>query len=430
MIVLVTFHISCAATGQVSKKTVDDFINDSVIRTGHAGISIYDPAEKKFLYTYNAEKNFIPSSNVKLFTLYAGMKYLGDSILTAKILDRNDTLFFQPTGDPTFLHKDFADQPFLRLLSGRKNILFNVSVNDHVEKYGAGWSWDDYMEDFMPERSRFPVYGNVFSFKKNADRILSYPAVALQRYFDETGLQLKTLKNNFKIARDIDKNTYRFIQSKETFQSQDIPFITDNVLYKMQADLLSGTINADVKLNAGDLSFQNNFYSRPVDSMFQPMMYNSDNFFAEQTLLMVSDRRLGSMNDAAIIDSLLKTDLKDIPQQPRWVDGCGLSRYNLFSPNDFIFILDKLKTDFGIDRMMRILPSGGKGTLTNFYGTSQQKIFAKTGSMSNNVSLSGYLLTKKDKLLYFSVLINNFTGSGRSVRRTIESFISRVRETN
>ncbi|MEJ7609770.1 MAG: D-alanyl-D-alanine carboxypeptidase [Ferruginibacter sp.] len=63
--------------GQLSQSVINDFLNDTAVRSGHAGISIYEPATGKYLYNYNAEKNFIPSSNVKLFTLYAGMKYLG-----------------------------------------------------------------------------------------------------------------------------------------------------------------------------------------------------------------------------------------------------------------------------------------------------------------------------------------------------------------
>jgi D-alanyl-D-alanine carboxypeptidase/D-alanyl-D-alanine-endopeptidase (penicillin-binding protein 4) len=46
------------------------------------------------------------------------------------------------------------------------------------------------------------------------------------------------------------------------------------------------------------------------------MMHRSDNFFAEQTLLMASNEKLGFMSDRAMIDTLLKTDLKDIPQNP------------------------------------------------------------------------------------------------------------------
>ena len=33
---------------------------------------------------------------------------------------------------------------------------------------------------------------------------------------------------------------------------------------------------------------------------------------------------------------MLENQLKDIKQQPRWVDGSGLSRYNLFSPMSFV----------------------------------------------------------------------------------------------
>ena len=51
------------------------------------------------------------------------------------------------------------------------------------------------------------------------------------------------------------------------------------------------------------------------------MMHRSDNFYAEQSLLMVSEKLLGTMNDRKIIDTLLKSDYKDLPQKPGWVDG-------------------------------------------------------------------------------------------------------------
>ena len=157
------------------------------------------------------------------------------------------------------------------------------------------------------------------------------------------------------------------------------------------------------------------------------MMHNSDNFFAEQTLLMASNEHLGYMNDEAIIDTLLKTDLKDVPQQPRWVDGSGLSRYNLFTPQSFVYILNKMKNEFGLERLKVILPTGGQGTLKNYYTADSNFIYAKTGSMSNQVTLSGYLITKKNKLLIFSILINNEMGSAAIVRRAIERFIKGIR---
>ena len=157
------------------------------------------------------------------------------------------------------------------------------------------------------------------------------------------------------------------------------------------------------------------------------MMHRSDNFFAEQSLLMVSNELLGVMNNEKIIDTLLKTDFKDLPQKPRWVDGSGLSRYNLFSPQDFVFILNKMKNDFGMDRIKNILPTGNEGTLRNYYIAERKTIFAKTGSLSGVVSISGFLYTKKNKLLIFSVLVNNHNGSATDVRRSVEKFIEGIR---
>jgi D-alanyl-D-alanine carboxypeptidase/D-alanyl-D-alanine-endopeptidase (penicillin-binding protein 4) len=157
------------------------------------------------------------------------------------------------------------------------------------------------------------------------------------------------------------------------------------------------------------------------------MMHRSDNFFAEQSLLMVSNEKLGVMNDEKIIDTLLKTDFKDLPQKPRWVDGSGLSRYNLFTPQDFVFILSKMKNEFGMERIKGILPTGGTGTISNYYKADSNFIFGKTGTLSGVVAFSGFLYTKKGKLLIFSTLVNNHQASSTAVRRAVEKFIEGIR---
>jgi D-alanyl-D-alanine carboxypeptidase/D-alanyl-D-alanine-endopeptidase (penicillin-binding protein 4) len=157
------------------------------------------------------------------------------------------------------------------------------------------------------------------------------------------------------------------------------------------------------------------------------MMHRSDNFFAEQTLLMVSNERLGYMNDEKIIDTLLKTDFKDLPQKPRWVDGSGLSRYNLFTPQDFVAILNKMKNEFGMDRIKVILATGGEGTISSYYKADSGYIYGKTGTLSGVVAFSGFLYTKKGKLLIFSTLVNNHNASATEVRRAVEKFLQGIR---
>jgi D-alanyl-D-alanine carboxypeptidase/D-alanyl-D-alanine-endopeptidase (penicillin-binding protein 4) len=145
---------------------------------------------------------------------------------------------------------------------------------------------------------------------------------------------------------------------------------------------------------------------------------------------MASEKYLGYMSETNIIDTLLKSTFKDIPQQPRWVDGSGLSRYNLFSPKDFIYILNKLQSDYGYERLKYILPTGGKGTLTNYFKTDSGFIFAKTGSLSNNFTLCGFIKTRKNKTLLFSMMLNNFIGSGKSVRNQFENYLHEIIQQN
>ena len=156
-------------------------------------------------------------------------------------------------------------------------------------------------------------------------------------------------------------------------------------------------------------------------------MHRSDNFFAEQTLLMVSNKLLGIMSDDKIIDSILQTDFKDLPQRPRWADGSGLSRYNLFTPQDFVSILNKMKNEFGMERIKVIFPTGGEGTISSYYKADSSFIYAKTGTLSGVVALSGFLYSKKGKLLIFSTLINNHQSSSVAVRRAVEKFLQGIR---
>ena len=89
-----------------------------------------------------------------------------------------------------------------------------------------------------------------------------------------------------------------------------------------------------------------------------------------------------------------------------------------------------MKNEFGMNRIKTIFPTGGTGTLSNYYKNDSGYIFAKTGSLSGVVALSGFLYTKKNKLLIFSVLINNHHSSSTMIRKAIESFLLRIRMEN
>ncbi len=82
--------------------------------------------------------------------------------------------------------------------------------------------------------------------------------------------------------------------------------------------------------------------SIPADTLFQPMMHRSDNFFANRYCMMCAAEKFDTIDGRKVIQYMLDSSLNDLPHPPSWVDGSGLSRYNLFTPRDFVTVLDKL----------------------------------------------------------------------------------------
>jgi serine-type D-Ala-D-Ala carboxypeptidase/endopeptidase (penicillin-binding protein 4) len=421
---------SCSISKQINKQATKILLQDSAIATGHIGISIYEPATNKYWYNYNADKFFVPASNVKLFTLYAGMKYLGDSLVGLRYRKTfyptvSDSMIeVKPSGDPTFLHSNYLKQSVFDFLKKQSKIL--ISPGSYVEQYGKGWAWDDYDKPYMPNRSGLPMYNNIIKIKWiNTDSISVHPKFFYNKNRSNSGFDYY---DGFSVIKKIGTNDMYFFWGSD--KNKEIPFNPDVEREELLKDTLP---SLQFQQKGTDYPFYPNkeytiIHSQSTDSLLKPMMYNSDNFFAEQTLLMVSNEHLGYMDDEKIIDTLLKKDFKKITQQPRWVDGSGLSRYNLFTPQSFIYILNKLKNEFGLERMKRILPTGGQGTIQNYYSKDSGYIFAKTGSMGNQATLSGYLITKQNKLLIFSILNNNFQGKSFAVKRAVEKFLEGIRE--
>jgi D-alanyl-D-alanine carboxypeptidase/D-alanyl-D-alanine-endopeptidase (penicillin-binding protein 4) len=425
---------SCSVQKKIAESANKDMLDVVALQTAHVGISIYEPATNKYWYDYQGDKYFVPASNTKIPTCYAAMKYLGDSLVGLRYVmlgkDNNKDIWVQATGDPTLLHPDFARQPVIDFLKKDTSVLFALTTNNQWKDnaFGPGWSWNDYDASYMAERSLFPVYGNVVRFYEKNDRISIVPN-SIELGYGGTGNNTGSFSyqnKKYSFSRAKDKNLFLWDDAKDDLKYEEIPFITSE---RKAIELLKDTIQG-LKLElSSNISLSNPklIHSQSTDSLLKPMMHRSDNFFAEQSLLMVSNERLGIMSDAKIIDTILKTDFKDLPQKPRWVDGSGLSRYNLFTPQDFVSILNKMKNEFGMERLKVILPTGGEGTISSYYKADSGYIYGKTGTLSGVVAFSGFLYTKKGKLLIFSTLVNNHQASATDVRRAVEKFLQGIR---
>jgi D-alanyl-D-alanine carboxypeptidase/D-alanyl-D-alanine-endopeptidase (penicillin-binding protein 4) len=435
MLLLIT---SCSSSLIIAKKTKDILLSDAQLKKAQIGISIYDPSNKKFVHQHQSEHYFIPASTAKLFTLYAGMKNLGDSVVGIYYKKYNDTLFVWPSGDPTLMLPEFTTQPIHRFLNDDK---YKVVIMDRplqTTAYGKGWTIDDMSENYMPQRSSFPIWGNRFTTewikKYNADSTFTYDLAVINSDLPQYSILKKydTTVGKSSIVRSMGSNNFEAIfNGKENNIKLTVPFETfgnKTAFHILKNSLYHSPIFID------DSSFEKKeflpLYSQSADTLFKMMMHQSDNFIAEQILLMVADRALNEMSDDKIIDTLLNNELKDLPQKPRWVDGSGLSRYNLFTPNDEVYVLDRMIAEFGTDRLEKIFPTGGYGTLKNMFAEESGKIFAKTGSMGNVYCLSGWFYNKEKKPILFSVMINNYVGSFSMLKKTVAQWVSDIMKKN
>jgi D-alanyl-D-alanine carboxypeptidase/D-alanyl-D-alanine-endopeptidase (penicillin-binding protein 4) len=283
------------------------------------------------------------------------------------------------------------------------------------EKYGPGWSWDDYDWYYSAERSAIPLYGNVVTIMNTPEFSVS-PVI-----FSDSVVKVSYAKQ-----RDLNRNTFYFDPDRR--DTTEIPFITGKAI---TAKLLEDAVGKPIHLVEKQPEENEKFlYGITADSVYQKMMQESDNFLAEQLLIqastMLSDTLSGRKTREYVLDSLLP----DLRQPPRWVDGSGLSRYNLFSPESIVHVLDKMYSEMPASRLFKLFPAGGvSGTLEDWYpGNPDPYVYAKTGSLGNNHCVSGYLITKSGKTLIFSFMNNHYRRTTQEVKTEMQKVFEWVRD--
>ena len=396
------------------------------VKGAHIGIAIYNDTKGQWLTKYQSDHFFTPASNTKILATYLGLQFLGDSLPGWKMAENADTLFLMPLGDPSFMHPEFSFQPVVDLIKNtKKQIVVVGNQQDHFEVFGRGWSWGDYDQDYQPERSRMPIYGNVVHFYQSNQKITSIKPF----YFFRDNVDLdKVEEKNW--TRNISSN--RFYATNQSNKSKyfQVPFSQEVAPMLLAVSLLKDTLEKSISFqkNASiPASSYKTIKTVPTDSLLKIMMLRSDNFYADQIVLMASEKLLGKMDDAALIDTVSKTFFTNLPQRMRWVDGSGLSRYNLNTPENYIAILQQMQAKFGEARVKNIFEKGGEGTISAYYKNFPGTMYAKTGTLGGQVALSGFIYTPKQQKLYFSVLVaNHMSPSSTQVRRAVETYLTKV----
>ena len=408
---------------------IEQILNlDSTFMQSHTGLVVRELNSDKDIINFKGSHYFTPASNTKLLTFYTSINVIGEKINGLRYVEKEDSLIIWGTGDPSFLNPSLAaDSSIVKFLKSSDKPIYFSAQNFHDVHYGSGWSWDDFNYGYQTEKNSLPMFGNMVNFRKLLEvsdfevhpsyfRILTIPSLAPQAPT---------------IIRDEHQNLFRYDYYKiaNIFNvNRNVPFKTDD---KTIIQLLEFATNknieaCDARLEGRDFR---TMATAESDSLYKLLLQPSDNFVAEQLLLNCSSELFDTMNTRKVIEWAREQLLSEMPQDFQWVDGSGLSRYNMTTPENMVHLLKLIYKKVPQERLFYLLPTGGEsGTIKNLYGAEQPFVYAKTGSLRNNHSLSGYLVGNSGKIYVFSFMNSNYLVSNNDLKSGMDRVLRILKE--
>ena len=358
---------------------IDAVLEEPLFTTASVGIKVVAVETGKVVYEKNSHKLHHPASTTKLFTAATALVKLGsdyqfettlytDAVVDAEVVGN---IYLKGRADPVLQPQDIVELGDTLLQMGVKSVQGDVVVDEtYLDAIweGPGWMWDDR-----------PLWISALSIREvEPDANIMSRALACGHL-----LKAALMENGVQIAGGI----------------------------------VSGTVPSDAHSVAKHLS-------PPLADILKLMNKPSDNWIAELLFKTISAEVMGEpgtwKKGREVVTGFLD-EIMDEPPVHRFVDGSGLSRYNLLNADLLTRLLVYMYHNFELmPEYLSSLPIGGvDGTLKNrMQGMYAEKVLrAKTGTLSGVSALAGYTVTADDEVFAFGILISHYVGPAASARR-------------
>jgi D-alanyl-D-alanine carboxypeptidase/D-alanyl-D-alanine-endopeptidase (penicillin-binding protein 4) len=405
------------------------------------------------LYELNAGKLMMPASNMKILTLAATADALGWEYRFTTTLETRGTitdgvlygdLIVRSNGDPSInsrdRHADAVFSEWTRALqaAGIFSIDGRIVGDDQAfddEGIGAGWAWD-----YLQYGYAAPV--GALEFNENVAALIVSPASSatgtpIVTISAGSGLELLNRattgaagsENTIDYRRHIDRAVLEVTGSIPLGAQSDtrtVAVVNPTIFFAQSLKdglaargiaVTGQAVDFDdiaAEMPTGDVRVLATTPSPPLREIAAVLMKVSQNLYAETLLKALGAARngLGTAEGGRIA---VRNTLAawGIPRDAHVVyDGSGLSRYNYVTASTLTAVLEHMYKDARHrDAFVAALPIAGKdGTIGSRMRRTRAEgnAVAKTGSISNVRSLSGFVRTRDGEMLVFSILANDF----------------------
>jgi serine-type D-Ala-D-Ala carboxypeptidase/endopeptidase (penicillin-binding protein 4) len=452
------------------KTAIDSMVADPRFRNANWGILIVNPENGDTLYSLNAEKLFIPASNMKIVTSSTALVQLGPdyqyrTTFAARGRIRNGVLqgdlVVIGRGDPTVSDHMLHDATIAMRAAADSVAAHGIHrITGHVVEggdafpdanLGFGWSWDDLNEPYsagvdelMFNEGFTTVVVHGGSRPGSPATATTTPAATYPVLLDHA----RTVAATGDAITPAVTVTYDTTTGALVVNGAIAPH-DSSVSFVAYRDPAAAYLNAlATALNGSGIKLRKNPVDRSTDSLgtldtlftvlspplrdiLPALLKPSQNQIAEIMLKTIGLEKtgIGSADSGirVVHDQLLLWGAA--PDGFVVHDGSGLSRHDYLSPQTVVRVLSAMRKDSAFHVFYDALPIAGvDGTIADrMKGTmAAGNVHAKTGFVDKARSLSGYVTTADGTPLVFSFLCNNWTTPVRDVEHVQDEIAARL----
>lgn len=475
-ILLLLFSCIKLVTAQ-TPQPVTQLLNKPYMKGSTFSLIVKDLNNGKTIYSYDAQREIIPASVMKLVTTATALEILGEDYRYPTLLEYdgsivngilNGNLYIKGSGDPTlgsshltvtpeeFLEKWTASLKKANIKKITGSILADESIFD-TEGLSPKWLGEDRGSYYGAGSYGLSVFDNLYKLSLQTGSPghrpvirTSNPDVSFIHFHNYLRAAAVPTDSSFIMGPPFlpERYLYGVVPSDRDHYmlKGDIP---DPALFLAQY-LTKYLQNKDIIIEGGPSSYRIlnekkewptgkrqtliTTYSPPLKEIIRITNHVSHNLYADALMKtlglryhLVPKETISSFGKGihVVRDHLIHTGF-DISSL--WMyDGCGLSTTDKLTAGFMGELLVYMATQSKVsDSFMASFPSAGQeGSVRNFLkGTRLEgKAFLKSGGMSRVKNYAGYILLDKDHRYAVAVFTNNYACDGKEITRALEKLL-------